>query len=43
MNWHFWSALIFLMMVIVWGFAEFGWGGGDANSKDHNRPPWSMW
>jgi hypothetical protein len=38
------QVLGFLMvaMLLVYFAVEFGWGGGDPNHKDHNRPPWYL-
>ena len=37
------SATLFLFMLIAYGIAELGWGGGDPKDPQHNRPPWSLW
>ncbi len=29
-----------LLYYLYW---ELTYGGGDPNSKDHNRPPWNLW
>ena len=43
MNWHFWSAAMFLGLLLLLIVYELGWDGGDPNDSGHNRPPWSMW
>ena len=37
------SAVIFVFMLIAYGIAELGWGGGDPKDPHHNRPPWPLW
>ena len=34
-----WMYFLLVIGLIVYFVVEFGWGGGDPNHKDHNRPP----
>jgi len=36
------EAGICIILFLVYFALEFGWGGGDPNHKDHNRPPWPL-
>lgn len=36
------AALVVALLFCVYFCVEFGWGGGDPNHKDHNRPPWYL-
>ena len=29
--------------LLIYFAVELAYGGGDPNSKDHNRPPWTLW
>jgi hypothetical protein len=43
MSAHKVSALLFLIMLVLWAVHEMGWGGGDPNEPHHNRPQWPLW
>ena len=35
---HFYSALVFLVLALIWFGYELGWGGGDPNDPHHHVP-----
>jgi hypothetical protein len=43
MTWPTIAGILIVVGICAYFAIEFGWGGGDPNDKDHNRPSGGLW